>query len=236
MHAHAPPRASQPPTLHRTPPLHRRCCRAPCAAAAPRRAAPLAPRIAAAAAAAAAAPQGADAPLSADDLAPAGCERIKVALKKPLGLVLESNKAGDIFVVEVMPDGSAAKDGRICAGDQLIATSAVVYTSEDDYGGVTVKTGQQRVRLLVKGEKFDTGARSATRACVRVCAPCVLRRARLCRRAHASAALTLGLARSHVRHRHAPGQHARDAGHPEVQDAQAAGGGAVAPHALDSAP
>jgi hypothetical protein len=151
MHAHAPPRL-----LARAPPLPRRC-RALCAAAAstPRRHAALARRVRAA--------SGADAPLSADDLAPAGCERIKVALKKPLGLVLESNKAGDIFVVEVLPDGSAAKDGRIQAGDQLIATSAVIYTSEDDYGGVTVKTGQQRVRLLVKGEKFDTGARAARR-------------------------------------------------------------------------
>jgi len=91
---------------------------------------------------------------------PAGCERIRVSLKKPLGLVLEQNRASlDIFVVEVLPDGSAAKDGRIAVGDQLIATSAIVYTAEEDYGGVSVKKGMSMVRLLCKGESFDTGER-----------------------------------------------------------------------------
>ncbi len=37
-------------------------------------------------------------------------------------------------------------------GDQLIATSGVVYTRESDYGGATVKGGQQLVRMLVLGE------------------------------------------------------------------------------------
>ncbi len=61
---------------------------------------------------AAAAPQ--QPPASAEDMAPAGCERVRITLRKPLGLVLESNsKTGDIFVVEVVPEGSAAKDGRI---------------------------------------------------------------------------------------------------------------------------
>lgn len=32
----------------------------------------------------------------------------------------------------------------------------VVYNTLEDYGGVTVRKGQERVRLLVKGEKFDT--------------------------------------------------------------------------------
>ncbi len=103
-------------------------------------------------------------PASAEDMAPAGCERIRLSLKKPLGLVLEANTAGEIYVVDVVPEGSAAKDGRIEVGDQLISTSAIVYTSEDDYGGVAVKTGQKMVRLLVRGEKFDTGACTA-RAC-----------------------------------------------------------------------
>ena len=98
--------------------------------------------------------------MSADDLTPAGCERIRLSLKKPLGIVLEQNKTSlDIFVVEVLPDGSAAKDGRIEAGDQLIATSAIVYASEEDYGGVSVKKGMSMVRLLCKGESFDTGER-----------------------------------------------------------------------------
>ena len=114
--------------------------------------------------------------MSADDLPPAGCERIRVSLKKPLGLVLEQNRATlDIFVVEVAPDGSAAKDGRIAVGDQLIATSAIVYQSEEDYGGVSVKKGIQMVRLLCKGESFDTGEpRRASR-----CAALALTRAGL---------------------------------------------------------
>lgn len=37
-------------------------------------------------------------------------------------------------------------------GDQLIATSGVIYTSESDYGGATVKGGQKLVRLRVQGE------------------------------------------------------------------------------------
>ena len=107
--------------------------------------------------------------VSADDMPPAGCERIRVSLKKPLGLVLEQNRASlDIFVVEVLPDGSAAKDGRIAVGDQLIATSAIVYQSEEDYGGVSVKKGMSMVRLLCKGESFDTGERpSGVRAAAR---------------------------------------------------------------------
>jgi hypothetical protein len=37
-------------------------------------------------------------------------------------------------------------------GDQLIATSGVVYTKESDYGGAKVKMGQQVVRMTVMGE------------------------------------------------------------------------------------
>ncbi len=72
--------------------------------------------------------------------------------------MLEPNKAGNVFIVEVLPDGAAARDGRIQVGDELIATSAVVYTTESDYGGVAVKGGQKNVRVVCKGEKFDTGA------------------------------------------------------------------------------
>jgi hypothetical protein len=147
--------------------------------------------------------------VSADDLTPAGCERIRVSLKKPLGLVLEQNRtSGDIFVVEVLPDCSAAKDGRIAVGDQLIATSAIVYAKTEDYGGVSVKKGMQMVRLLVKGEKFDTGACHGWGA--------------------ACAALTRLRFRSDERDRDAPGHAACDAGHPEVQDAEGAAGGGIA--------
>lgn len=37
-------------------------------------------------------------------------------------------------------------------GDQLIATSGVVYNGTSEYGGVQVKAGQQVVRLNVLGE------------------------------------------------------------------------------------
>lgn len=88
---------------------------------------------------------------------PLGCSRYTVQLKKPMGLVLEQDsKTGNIFVVEIKPDGSAARDGRLSVGDQLIATSGVVYTRESDYGGATVKGGQQVVRMLVLGETFKT--------------------------------------------------------------------------------
>eukprot|EP00198_Chlamydomonas_reinhardtii_P006418 XP_001695754.1 predicted protein [Chlamydomonas reinhardtii] len=88
---------------------------------------------------------------------PIGCARYSVSLKKPLGMVLEQDvKSGNIFVVEVKAGGSAALDGRIKMGDQLIATSGVIYTSESDYGGATVKGGQKLVRLRVQGETFKT--------------------------------------------------------------------------------
>lgn len=95
--------------------------------------------------------------VKADDLPPAGCERVRLQLTKPLGLVLEaSKKTGSVFIVEVLPEGNAAKDGRVEVGDELISTSAVVYTTERDYGGVAVKGGQRMVRLVCKTEKFDT--------------------------------------------------------------------------------
>ncbi|GLC37350.1 hypothetical protein PLESTB_001596900 [Pleodorina starrii] len=91
------------------------------------------------------------------DQVPIGCSRYSVALRKPLGIVLEQDsKSGNIFVVEIKPDGSAARDGRVKLGDQLIATSGVIYTTESDYGGATVKGGQQVVRLRVQGETFKT--------------------------------------------------------------------------------
>jgi hypothetical protein len=37
-------------------------------------------------------------------------------------------------------------------GDQLIATSGIVYNKESEYGEVKVKMGQQVVRLKVMGE------------------------------------------------------------------------------------
>lgn len=93
---------------------------------------------------------------SANEFPPPGCTRVKVELNKPLGIVLEEAKAGNIFVAEVVGGGNAEKSGLIDVGDQLIATSAIVYGSEEYYQGVKVRKGMQVVRLSVFGEKFDT--------------------------------------------------------------------------------
>ncbi|CAI7846314.1 unnamed protein product, partial [Closterium sp. NIES-53] len=90
-----------------------------------------------------------------DDVPPPGCSRIKVELTRPLGLVLEE-RAGGIFVAEVARGGNAEATGLVDAGDQLIATSAIVFDDSDSYGGVVVKKGMRIVRFNVRGEKFDT--------------------------------------------------------------------------------
>lgn len=90
------------------------------------------------------------------EIPPTGCTRIKLALTKPLGIILEEDKAGNIFVAEVIRDGNADKSGLVDVGDQLISTSAIVYGTEDYYQGVKVRKGMQIVRLGVRGEKFET--------------------------------------------------------------------------------
>ncbi|CAI5955480.1 unnamed protein product [Closterium sp. NIES-65] len=89
------------------------------------------------------------------DVPPPGCSRIKIELARPLGLVLEE-RAGGIFVAEVARGGNAEATGLVDAGDQLIATSAIVFDDSDSYGGVVVKKGMRIVRFNVRGEKFDT--------------------------------------------------------------------------------
>lgn len=90
------------------------------------------------------------------DFPPVGCTRIKLELNKPLGIAFEEVKPGNIIVVEVVKDGNADKSGLVDIGDQLIATSAIVYDTEDYYQGVKVRKGMQIVRLSVRGEKFET--------------------------------------------------------------------------------
>lgn len=88
---------------------------------------------------------------------PPGCSRYSISVKKPLGLVLEQNKdTGVITIVEIAPEGNAAKTGLVAVGDQLIATSGVVYNKESEYGGAKVKMGQEVVRMTVMGESFKT--------------------------------------------------------------------------------
>lgn len=90
------------------------------------------------------------------DLPPPGCSRVKVELSRPIGLVLEEDRAGNIVVAELVKDGNAEKNGLVDVGDQLIATSAIVYGSVEDYQGVKVRKGMQTVRLNVRGERFET--------------------------------------------------------------------------------
>ena len=80
----------------------------------------------------------------------------KVTLAKPFGMVLEEDGNGGIVVSEILEEGNAAKEGTIQVGDSLIATTALVYNTEQSYGSVTVKGGEQYVRVAVRGEKFDT--------------------------------------------------------------------------------
>ena len=91
-----------------------------------------------------------------EDKPPAGCTRYSINIKRPLGLVLEEKKEGGIFVGEIVEGGNADKSGLVSVGDELIATSGVVFNSTQDYGGVSVKSGEETVRLAVRGEKFDT--------------------------------------------------------------------------------
>jgi len=90
------------------------------------------------------------------DSPPPGCNRFKVELSKPLGIVLEEDKSGNIFEAEIVNDGNADKSGLVDVVDQLIATSAVVYGNIEDYQGVRVRKGMEIVRLNVRGEKFET--------------------------------------------------------------------------------
>lgn len=112
-----------------------------------RRRAPV-PRRAALGARAAAA-DGADAAASAKP------KRFTVALRRPLGIVLEQKgKDGPIYVAEVADEGRAK--GLLLEGDVLISCSAMTRTKTQDYGGVTVQTGEERVVFSTAGEKFDT--------------------------------------------------------------------------------
>lgn len=91
------------------------------------------------------------------DLPPPGCARYSVTLSKPLGLVLEENKsAGTIVVADVVEGGNAERSGEITVGDTLIATSGYTRTAQQVYGETVVYGGETVVRLLCRGESFDT--------------------------------------------------------------------------------
>lgn len=83
---------------------------------------------------------------------PEGCSRYTVVLSKPLGLALEEDGKGGIFVAEVHEGGNAARAEVISRGDALISTSAVVCTREAEYQGNMVRSGEQTITLNVQGE------------------------------------------------------------------------------------
>ena len=91
-----------------------------------------------------------------DDAIPANCTRVSVEVKKPLGLILEEDGLGGIVVVEVVSEGNSAKTKLIRKGDKILAISAQIKTRFQDYGGVSVGSGEEMIRLQVQGEKFDT--------------------------------------------------------------------------------
>ena len=68
--------------------------------------------------------------------------------------MLEEKKSGGIFVAEIVPDGNAAKTGLVNVGDQLVSTSATVFNGTSDYGGVSVKSGEETIKFAVR-EKVD---------------------------------------------------------------------------------
>ncbi len=68
-----------------------------------------------------------------DDGPPPGCARYSIEVPRPIGLVLQENKNGTITVAEIAPDGNAARTGMVRVGDQLIATSGLTYTTEQQY-------------------------------------------------------------------------------------------------------
>jgi len=90
------------------------------------------------------------------DAIPANCTRVSVEVKKPLGLILEEDGLGGIVVVEVVSEGNSAKTKLIRKGDKILAISAQIKTRTQDYGGVSVGSGEEMIRLQVQGEKFDT--------------------------------------------------------------------------------
>jgi len=53
-------------------------------------------------------------------------------------------------------DSNAAKAGLINVGDQLLTTSAMVFNSTQDYGGVRVRKGEETIRFATRGEDFKT--------------------------------------------------------------------------------
>ena len=71
---------------------------------------------------------------------------VRVRLRRPLGIVFEEVKPGEpegVVVADVVENGTAWKDGRVCVGDRLLKCSAVIFGGEPSL--VTVGAGRQLV-------------------------------------------------------------------------------------------
>lgn len=90
------------------------------------------------------------------DQAPPGCSRYAVMLRKPLGIVLEEDGKGGIFVASVAAGGKAAAEGSISQGDQLLACSGCISTRESMYGEIAVRSGEKIIRINARSEDFST--------------------------------------------------------------------------------
>jgi hypothetical protein len=53
-------------------------------------------------------------------------------------------------------NGNAFKSGLVNVGDKLLAVSAVVFNKTTEYGEVNVRSGEETIKFMTKGERFDT--------------------------------------------------------------------------------
>ncbi|KAJ1622776.1 hypothetical protein T492DRAFT_1059924 [Pavlovales sp. CCMP2436] len=63
-----------------------------------------------------------------------------VRLPKPLGIVFEEAEVGQasgVRVAGLVESGNAERDGRVCIGDELVATSAVIFIDKFGSGSFT---------------------------------------------------------------------------------------------------
>jgi C-terminal processing protease CtpA/Prc len=77
---------------------------------------------------------------------------ITTSLSKPMGIVFEENDSsyGGIFVLEIQPDSSAASDGAVRPGDQLVAVDKkkVSGLSFEEALGAIIESGEEKVGLV----------------------------------------------------------------------------------------
>lgn len=77
-----------------------------------------------------------------------------VRLNKPLGIVFEENVAGEekgVRVAELLQGGNADSNGRVCVGDELVATSAVIFKDKRGAGF----TNWERQMITCTSMSFD---------------------------------------------------------------------------------